>query len=317
MSTAGSNYKVRELTDRFAWDTCFDRVPQPHLMQAWDYGDAKRVAAGWHIRRYVFEQRSTPVAICQVLEKRVLGLRVASRINRGPLFLEPDPSQAARENVYRLLRRKWLPILGGPLLIAPALLLTEENAAILRAAGFRRRKVNPWCSALIDLQNDEKMLLATLSSTWRNRLRQSQRAGLVLDASGSDASVNWMLEMHAQNMASKDFVGPKRALVQALHRSRPAGIVVLTALLGGKPVSAMLIAKFGAAAEYYLGWFGTPEGRKANSGNFLYWHTAMEMRKAGFRWLDLGGYYSNDKFGHFKKGMGGAEYKLIGEWCCF
>jgi hypothetical protein len=41
------------------------------------------------------------------------------------------------------------------------------------------------------------------------------------------------------------------------------------------------------------------------------------MRKAGFRWLDLGGYYSNDKFGHFKQGMGGTEYKLIGEWCCF
>ncbi len=317
MSTATHPYKARELTDRSAWDACFDRVPQPHLMQAWSYGDAKCLAAGWHIRRYVFERGSSPVAICQVLEKRILGLRVASRINRGPLFLEPEPSHAVRENIYRLLRRKWPPLLGGPLLIAPALPMTDENAAILRSAGFRRRAVNPWCSALIDLRQDEQCLHAALSSTWRNRLRQSQRAGLELASSDSDASVQWMLDKHAHNMASKEFVGPTRALVLALYRSRPAGIVVLTALLHGKPVSAMLIAKFGSAAEYYLGWFGTPEGRKANSGNFLYWHTALEMRKAGLHWLDLGGYYSNENFGRFKQGMGGKEYKLIGEWCCF
>ena len=66
------------------------------------------------------------------------------------------------------------------------------------------------------------------TTTWRNRLRQSQRAGLALAASDSDASVNWMLDMHAQNMAAKDFVGPKRALVMALYHARPAGIVVLT-----------------------------------------------------------------------------------------
>lgn len=317
MSTATSEYKVREMTDRADWDVCFDAVPQPHLMQAWAYGDAKRNAAGWHVRRYVFERGSSPVAICQVLEKRVLGLRVASRVNRGPLFLEPDPSKAARENVYRLLRQKWRHLVSGPLLIAPALPPTEENAAILQDAGFRRRKVAPWCSALIDLQHDERRLHAGLSSTWRNRLRQSQKAGLELRACGSDTSVQWMLDMHARNMAEKNFSGPTRALVLALYRSRPAGIVVLTAMLADKPVGAMLIAKFGMAAEYYLGWFGAPEGRKVNSGNFLYWHAALEMRKAGLRWLDLGGYYSNDKFGHFKQGMGGAEYKLIGEWCCF
>ena len=92
---------------------------------------------------------------------------------------------------------------------------------------------------------------------------------------------------------------------------------MLSALLDTTPVAGMVITKFGCAAEYYLGWFGHPDGRKANSGNFLYWHAALEMQKAGHRWLDLGGYYSSDKFGHFKQGMGGAEYKLAGEWFCW
>ena len=313
MATGG--YRVRSVENHVEWEACFNAVCQPHLMQSWSYGQAKNVAANWHVKRYVFEKGTTPVAICQVLEKRIAGLRIASRINRGPLFLEPYPSYESKENIYNLLRQKWR-LLSGPLLIAPALPLSDENHTILRTAGFRKRKVSAWCSALINLAADEGTLRAKLSSTWRNRLKHSQRSGLELQSSNSKETIRWMLNMHALNMQSKSFDGPSTALVFALYEAKPADVVVLSAMLDNRPVAAMLIVRFGVTAEYYLGWFSLPEGRKANSGNFLYWHAALEMQKAGHHWLDVGGYYSNDKFGHFKQGMGGTEYKLMGEWYC-
>ena len=317
MTCTSRNYQLRAVADPAAWDRLLTDICQPHLMQSWAYGAAKQLAANWHVRRFTIEKAGTVIAVCQILEKRIAGLRIAARINRGPLFLDERPATDVRENVYHLLRRTWHFSTGGPLMIAPALLLSDENREILKQTGFRQRKANPWCSARIDLGADAATLHARLSSTWRNRLRQSMRSGLLLQKSTGIDDVRWMLRMHEQNMRVKSFVGPRSALILALYQACPADFIVLSAQLDDTPVAGMVITRFGRTAEYYLGWFGHPEGRKANSGNFLYWHAALEMQKAGHRWLDLGGYYSSDKFGHFKQGMGGVEYKLAGEWFCW
>ena len=317
MTFISSSYTLNAVADPLAWDRQLAEICQPHLMQSWAYGEAKQRAANWHVRRFTIEKAGSVVAICQVLEKRIAGLRVAARINRGPLFIEAQPSAQVRGNVYHLLRRTWHFSTGGPLLIAPALLLSDENREILLQTGFRQRKGNPWCSARIDLASDEATLRARLSATWRNRLRQSMRSGLRLQISTGLEEVHWMLRRHDENMRLKNFVGPQAPLILALYHARPGDFIILSALLDGTPVAGMVITQFGRTAEYYLGWFGHPDGRKANSGNFLYWHAALEMQKAGQKWLDLGGYYSSDKFGHFKQGMGGSEYKLAGEWFCW
>lgn len=317
MTCTSRNYQLHAVVDPAAWERRLVEICQPHLMQSWAYGQAKQRAANWHVRRFAIEKAGALVAICQVLEKRFAGLRIAARINRGPLFVDPHPSVELRENVYYLLRRSWRFATGGPLLIAPALLLSDENRSILLQTGFRQRQASPWCSARIDLAADEGTLRARLSSTWRNRLRQSLRSGLRLRLSTAIEDVQWMLQMHEQNMQMKNFVGPRGALILALYQACPADFIVLTAILDATPVAGMIITRFGCTAEHYIGWFGHPSGRKANSGNFLYWHAALEMQKAGHRWLDLGGYYSTDKFGHFKQGMGGTEYKLAGEWFCW
>ncbi len=310
-------YHLRTVRDSSEWEAYFNAIPYPHLMQAWPYGEAKKHAARWHVRRLVFERGDTPVAICQVLEIRAIGLRVASRINRGPMFLDQAPSHEDRLNVYRLLRRQSRFISGGPLLIAPALPLTEENESLLDGLGFKRRKNTGWCSSLVDLHQDEPVLRARLARNWRNQLRKAQNAGIVLEALSSTESMEFMLDMHVKNMAEKNFVGPKVALIKALYQARPEDFVVLKATLEGEPIAALAVVGFGASAECYVGWFGAGRGRQVSVGNFVYWEAIMAMKKAGRRWLDLGGYYSSDKFGHFKQGMGGTEYKLVGEYLAY
>lgn len=312
-----SCYDLRTVHDVSEWESYIGAVDHPHLMQSWPYGEAKRTTAHWHVTRIVFERLGTPVAICQVLEKRLAGLRIASRINKGPLFFDAQPSSEIKENVYRLLRMQSRLFRGGPLLIAPALPLSDENDTFLSELGYRKRKANGWCSSLIDLQLDENTLRARMAPTWRNRLRHSQRSGIRLTASNTTDHLEWLLRMHTQNMKAKNFVGPKTALLRALYEARPADFIILRAMLEDEPIAAMALASFGGTAEYYVGWFGSAAGRKANAGNFLYWEAAMTMKRAGYRWLDLGGYFSSDRFGHFKQGMGGIEYRLIGEWLSY
>jgi hypothetical protein len=310
------DYRVRSARDYTEWQACYLSISKPNLMQSHAYGEAKNLAEHWHVNRLIFEHAGTPVAICQILEKRVAGIRVLSRINRGPLFLDEHPSYAIKDHVFRLLREKWKFFTGGVLLIAPALAPTEENRTILLQNGFKDRKVAGWCSALVDLHPEPHEMEKRLSSQWRNRLKSSFRWELELGSSSTAKSVEWLLEMHNQNMKTKGFRGPSDALISALHNTKPADFVVLTALHQGQPLAVMGIARFGAAAEYYIGWFGDA-GRKFNAGNFLYWNAALEMKKAGCRWFDVGGYHSSDSYGRFKQGMRGIEYKFIGEWLAY
>ena len=41
------------------------------------------------------------------------------------------------------------------------------------------------------------------------------------------------------------------------------------------------------------------------------------MKAAGCRALDLGGYTTSEKYGAYKRGMKGGEYRLCGEWLAF
>ena len=114
----------------------FSRLDEPHLVQSWAYGEAKQAAEGWHARRLVFERDGEPVAVCQLLDKSVAGLRWASRLNRGPLFLSPDPGDAAVQDVYLTLRNRWRH-LRGVLVLAPALTADPAHFQLLSGSASR------------------------------------------------------------------------------------------------------------------------------------------------------------------------------------
>lgn len=293
------------------WHELYEAVSQPHLPQLHAYGEAKRKAGLWYPVRLVFRQGAQPVAICQALEVRVAGLCVGVRINRGPLFLDAEPDWHVREQVMYQLRRRWGLLHGGPLLIAPALAESEEHREMMRALGYRERVRAGWCSSLIDLRLSDDEIRRRMTSTWRNRLKTALSSDLSLRVTEDAAAMEWMIERHEENMRAKKFSGPRRALLRALHRG--GTLRVLQAVAAGEPVGGLLLASFGCAAEYYVGWFGEA-GRRRNCGNFLYWHALREARRLGHRWFDLGGYYSDDKFGRFKQNMRGIEYRLCGEW---
>ena len=307
---------MRELDDAAWWHAMFGAVSHPHLPQLHAYGEGKRTSGYWHPVRLVFQQGMRPVAICQALEVRVAGLCLAVRINRGPLFLDAAPDWHVREQVMELLRRRWRPLRSGPLLIAPGLPESEDHRALMHALGFHPRARDGWRSSLIDLHKSDDEIRRQMAPVWRNRLKAALASDLSLRVANDAAAMEWMIARHEDNMREKKFSGPRGAFLRALYRHGGGALRVLQAVAHGKPVAGLILARFGSTAEYYVGWFGEA-GRRRNCGNFLYWHALQEARRAGHRWFDLGGYYSNDCFGRFKQNMRGSEYHLCGEWVGF
>jgi hypothetical protein len=300
------------VTERDRWEHWFAQVPVPQFTQTWCYGEGKRVQ-GWSVERLVFQDEQGPVAVCQVLVRSILGLPLLARINRGPLFLQDAPSIELQGGVFEALRRRWRFGRRGLLLIAPALAFDEASATLLRACGFLQRRAGGWGSSCIDLEPPLDRIRASFSSKWRNPLNSAIRAGLEVRVRRDPEAFEWMLERHAGNMAAKGFAGPEPGFVRAMVAASPEIFWVLQALDANEPVSGLMGANLGARAENYLGWTNDA-GRRTGAHNLLLWNAVSQMKAAGCRALDLGGFTVNDKYGAYKRGMKGREYRLCGEW---
>ena len=322
-------FTVRAATGAAEWGELFAGVDRPHMTQAWAYNEAKRAVGGesrvsthLSVRRLVFERAGSPVAVCHALEKTVAGVCLASRINRGPLLLGTRPEDDVAAGVYNALRRRWRHLRHGVLYVGPALEAGAAGDRMLRAAGFRPRRLAGWTSAVLDLRLDEDQLRANLAPTWRNRLKQAARSELTFGASDTQESLAWILSRHVENMTAKEFRGPAATFVRALCDASPGDWFVGQVWLPGEsePVAGMLVCQFGNTAEYFVGWFGQ-DGRKVGAGNFLYWNVVLEAQRRGRLRFDLGGYDlttpSESGLRRFKQGMRGAEYTLMNEQLAF
>lgn len=306
---------MTEICDAATWDGLLARAERPQLTQGFAYGVAK-AAKHWRVVRMLLSLNGVPVALCQVLEKRVLGVRLVSRINRGPLLMAGQSGNETILAVYRAIRRRWGRWYGGPLSLAPGLLDTPTNVALLEQAGYRCRKRAGWWSGRIDLLRPLEAISAGFSSGFRNRLKKSHAGGLTLLVSSEIDMVDWMIERHLENMRDKQFLAVDAQFLSALRATAPENYVVFQALADGVPVAGMSVVRYGDIAEYHTGWFG-PAGRQSNAGNFLMWSIMVEMRARGCALFDIGGLYQGHGYTQFKRGMRPHEYQLVGEWVAF
>ena len=312
----GSDCLVREAAGRAEWEQLSRRRPMPHLVQSWCYGEA-RAAEGWGVERLVFEQGGQALAICQVLVKRFLGLPVLARIDRGPQFMAPSPTDAEGRAVYAALRQRWRFGRRGVLLLAPGLVESHAHREWLRAEGFRTRGVAGGCSATLDLTVGEAALRRQLATSWRNHLNTAERGGLGFELSTTPRAVDWMLARHLENTREKGFSGPSVGFLQALQRQAPENFFVARALLDGEALAGMVVLRFGRSAECFIGWHDA-EAALVKADHFVLWNAALAMGRLGCERFDLGGYpLLSEGLGRFKRDMRGSEYHLMEEWTAF
>lgn len=303
---------VRASTGDAEWRALMDAAPTGHLPQDLSYAVGK-AASGWPSHRLVFSSGGQPVAFAVVLEFRRFGVKLFNRVNRGPVMLADAPTDEVVLGVYRALRQQAGRLWTTPLLIAPALAKTEPNLALLRDAGYIRRQTDSWRSGRIDLLPSEEQIWKGLASTFRNRLRSAEKAGVELRIAGDAETYRWMVARHLENMQEKQFKAAGPDLLHALREAGPDNVLVFQLLQQGAAIAGMSVVRFGRTAEYHIGWF-SPEGRKINAGNLLMWNVMREMKRRGVASFDLGGLRAGDGYTQFKKTMKPVEYELAGEW---
>jgi hypothetical protein len=295
------------------WEAQADRS---NLMQNWGYGEAKSESSGWRVRRGVFYRANEPIALLQVLEKRIAGFLRITRINRGPLSiraLDAREHQAVWTELSRLGK-----ILSGRLLsVAPELDLSGLSLALLAGLEFRQFSPNAWESACVDLGLDLNMLRKRLDGKWRNMLVSSERAGLRLEVERDNVALEWMLSRYQELKLAKGFTGLPIAMYVALrnHLDHGSKLFILRSIHEGEPIAGICLISHGATATYLLGWNGD-RGRALKANQYLLWCAISLLKELGLRWFDLGGISEEHTPGisAFKLGLNGSRYELVGEY---
>jgi hypothetical protein len=310
--TGRTGVEVRRITDPSQWSNLLGRVPFPHMTQSFAYGEGKR-ANGWRIARVAFVRHGETIAICQIQERRIASVRVASRVNRGPVFLDAAPDASLVTEVYRQLRKCWGRVLTGPLLIAPALLDTEENRKLLLLAGYHLRSASGWYSARVDLKPSEDQIFAGFSSPFRNRYRRAEKQGVTFEIANSAEAVEWLIRRNSENLKALGVGHNDESFFRALAKVPGDRSFIMRAIFNGEFVGGTAVILSGCGAEYNVGWHSAG-ARNLNLGNYLMWNAMREAKRRGSTVFDIGG-LGEEKggFSRFKRELNGTEYRLIGE----
>lgn len=306
---------VWDATTESQWEKWLERAGRSSLPQAWAYGAAKADSSGWRVSRAVIYRDEEPIALVQVLQRRIAGLIKVARINRGPICLRPLQA-AERRAIWERLARLGNLRRGRIVIVAPELGLDGQSVALLVRVGFRQFSPRAWESAWIDLGLESEVLRKRLSGKWRNMLVSAERAGLKLEKGSSEQLFGWMMDRYQDLLLEKDFTGVPIGVVVALrrHLNDQSRLMILRAMAEGEPVAGICLVCHGASATYLIGWNGH-EGRALKANQYLLWQAILTLKERGIRWFDLGGISRDRNPGitAFKLGLNGERYELVGE----
>ena len=319
--TSSPKYRYREI-NREEWKRHWHRISQSNLMQSWEYGDAK-ADGGWCPLRYLFEDvDGQPVALAQLLVKTWSFFGGVARLNRGPVLVEVDGGRI--DDSVKLVLIKMLEKIARSkkcwiLFLAPELRMHEDNARLLKSIGLTpREKPLAWGSSLLALDGDEADLLKKLNGKWRNLLRKSQKNDLKVErAEYTEASISGLIEFYEEAQRDVGFSGVLPSLLRSLWKRSNEDFQFCqysaTQLSDSEVVGVLVSVTHGDTATYLLGNTNL-DGRKLNANYGMLWEAIIDAKNAGCRWFDLGGINENTPKGvaHFKSGLNGDNYQLIG-----
>ena len=304
------------------WNELLFKCEKVSILQTWEYGEAKQHAEGWTPIRSLITDENKPIGIAQMLVKKIPLLGKIVRINRAPLFFSKDHKVCSDTSVeiVQFLYYYWVIQKKTPLFVAPNIMYGEICDEVLTQIGFDHNTENRWASITIDLFLEETTLRKNLHQKWRNLLNKSEKVGLKLEMDNSEDGWSFLMSKYNQLMTEKNFSGTSERLLRELRNvtKDASSVQVMFACKDGKRIGGVLIIGCVDTCHYLVGW-NSPEGRLFQSNYFLLWQAVLIFKKMGFRWLDLGGINERMTPGitHFKRGIGGEEYTLIGEFEAF
>lgn len=303
------------------WANLLERCRRVNLLQMWEYGEVKRVVEHWNPYRYVILDNGRPLGIVQILTKSLPLIGKIIRINRGPLFFtEVHESGSLAGIIETTMQTIFRDVVEGKkcyFRIAPEIENEQDFDAISENRQFHHLNLPAWSSAVIDLLMSEDSLFKHLDGKWRNLLRKSRKMGLEVEETSSEEAMVFLMEQYRLLQKEKRFSGVSEKILMELNRQLGCDrqMQIIFALKSMQRIAGILIIGHGNSCTYLVGW-NTKEGRDLQANYLLLWQAVMNCKNQGYRWFDLGGIDDRMTPGvaHFKKGLGGREYTLAGEF---
>ncbi|MCB9096273.1 MAG: peptidoglycan bridge formation glycyltransferase FemA/FemB family protein [Arcobacter sp.] len=297
------------------WDLLFNQIQKSNLLQAWDYGEAKKAIERWEVSRGVFYINEEPIALIQIIHKKYFGFKIM-RINRGPLFIKQVDDSVVAE-IVELISREAGFLKRTFLLWNPEFYICGYSDLLLDKYNYIKRNILPWSSSWIDLSIHLEEIRKRLDGKWRNMLNASEKMELCLEEDWSCSNWELLKEKYNESMQEKKFKGISVSLIDSIKNQSKLqkSFLILKAKNKDEFVAMICVALHGNSATYLIGWNGDV-GRKLKANQFLLWNSIVILKKNGFRWFDLGGIdeINTPSIAEFKLGVNGKRYELTGEY---
>jgi len=316
------------------WDRILLDLPNPHVLQSWEWG-AFKARHGWRADRLLFRQGEQVVAAASLLQRTLPRLPVSILyVPKGPLLDWTDlplaaDVLAALERVAR--RRRALLLKIDPDVYypdaAPAFSSRPANAPrladLLRARGWRfsGEQVQFRNTVLLDLRRSEDEILATMKQTTRRNVRLATRRGTTVRR-GTSADFGAFYRLYAETAQRQGFViRPPDYYFDAWGSFLKKGLAhLLLAEFAGELIAGLMLFTFGPTAWYMYG-ASSRLHRRQMPNQLLQWEAIRTARAQGCTLYDLWGapdrlVETDPMWGvyRFKLGLGGRLARGLGAW---
>jgi len=329
------------MMDRQEWNAIIEQMPNPHLLQTWEWGQVK-AEFGWRPFHRVWREDGQVVAAALVLERevRLAGVGPALRMHytpKGPLLIDwADP--ALRQRVLADLEADARQRSAFLLKIDPDVptgfgepgsedavdhAAGEHLIGELSASGWRfsNEQIQFRNTVLLDLAASEEDLLMAMKSKTRYNVRLAGRKGVTVRR-GSAADLETLFGMYAETAVRDGFaIREKHYYLTVWQTFLDSGMLVpLVAEVEGEPVAGLLLFAFGGTAWYIYG-MSRDMHRNLMPTYLLQWEAIRLAKEKHCRVYDLWG--APDRFAQddsmwgvyrFKQGLGGQVMRTVGAW---
>lgn len=299
-------------------DAAVQRPLFANLLQDERYAAALAVSSSFRVHKALILLDKKPAGSAILMEVRALfGFVHGITLDRGPVWFDgfggAHQVKAFLDELNRIyparrLRRRR---------IIPEIEDTPVARKMVESAGFVRVGEG-YQTFLLDLDMPQEAIRTRLDQKWRNILNRAERERDVSVEWDHEArQLPWFIKVYEQDKRRKNYDGPSPQFLATLAPllSSSGDMMIGRVMQNGTAISAALIVRHGDSATYLAGWTGET-GRAVGAHHLLMWSACDMLKNKNVTIFDLGGFNEQDAKGikHFKEGMGGRAYRLVGRY---
>jgi len=336
--------KRTEITSPLEWDTLITRLPTPHVLQSWLWGEVKSRWA-WQPTRLVWHRAGEPIAAAQLLTRPIpyTPWRFIY-VSKGPLFDYRDPVLASeiladleqyahQQNALFLKIDPDVPLGYGEIATPDMHGHIFRDLLIKHGWCFSTEQIQFRNTVIINIADDETDILSHMKSKWRYNIRLATRKGVTIRL-GSVDDLPMFYQMYAET-AQRDkflirpeayyhdvwgrFIQPSADPAVEWHEQQPQAKLLL-AEVDGIPIAGLMLFICGTTAWYLYG-ASTRQHRNRMPNHLLQWRAMQQAKAEGCTRYDMWGapniFNETDSMWgvyRFKRGFNGMVWHGLGAW---